>query len=105
MGDVIRPTFGAIEPEPTPTPPSADEWRPLHIYGKAAGHLVGLLRDEDGPAGRMHRVVVGRLDSTAITTVLVVRASPDGEWAAERAATAILLTLKITETARSLRPA
>jgi hypothetical protein len=109
MDNVIRPAFGArsapSEPAHPKASPTPDEWRQLHLYGKAAGYLVGLLRDEDGPEGRTHRVVVGRLDTNAIEAVTVVPATPEGEIDAERAAMAVLRTLEILEADAAPRPA
>lgn len=98
MDNVIRPTFGAPRAPSAPSPEAtASATRPLHLYGEAAGHRVGLLRDEDGPEGRTHRVVVGRLDGDAVEAVAIVPATREGEIDAERTALAILRTLEIVE--------
>ena len=100
MSNVIRPTFGARNAPAEAVPgPSAvsQERRDIAPYGRAAGYGVGLLRDEDGPEGRTHRVVVGLLDTGVIEVVAVMPATPVGEIDAERTALAILRTLEIVE--------
>lgn len=107
MSNVIRPTFGAPSTARTAAEPSstvsADAGRQPRLYGQAAGYRVGLLRDEEGPEGRTHRVVVGALETNEIEAVAVVPATRDGEVDAERIAMAILRTLEIVEERGSSR--
>ena len=82
MSNVIRPTFGA-RPPPADTTATAATAVPevrhdIHVYGEAAGHRVGLLRDAEGPEGRTYKVVVGALDGETIEGIAVVPATPEG---------------------------
>lgn len=110
MSNVIRPTFGtrgtpteagpdataAVSP-PVAAPAASERRRDLQLYGQAAGYAVGLLRDEDGPEGPTHRIVVGPLDTNVIEVVAVVPATAEGEIDAERTAMAILRAFEIVE--------
>ena len=96
--NVIRPAFGAARTA-TPSEPASPEGAqaPLRLFGTAAGHRVGLIRDASAPEGDMFRVVVGPEDELAVETVALLPADTDAEVEAERIGFAVLRALEVVE--------
>jgi len=70
MDNVIRPSFGGRQqPASTEPPAYEDGYQPLHVYGRAAGHLVALIEDASGPEGLVLKVVVGPAAGNSIEAV------------------------------------
>ncbi|GBU16477.1 MULTISPECIES: hypothetical protein [Methylobacterium] len=99
--NVIRPVFGTKRPPgpaaPAAGPERASSFRPLQVFGEAAGHLVGLVRDEAGPEGPVLRVVIGPLSGDSVEAVSVHPVTPEGETDAGAAGMAVLRALEILE--------
>ncbi|KST60944.1 hypothetical protein AO398_11575 [Methylobacterium sp. GXS13] len=98
--NVIRPTFGTPRNAAPPerTDPDADaELPPLRLFGAAAGHRVGLIRDTAAQEGDVFRIVVGPEDEQAVETVALLPAGADTEGEAERIGFAILRALEVIE--------
>ncbi|MCJ2060912.1 hypothetical protein MKL09_30870 [Methylobacterium sp. J-048] len=103
--NVIRPTFGAPRntapltrteaertgPDPDPNQP------PLRLFGAAAGHRVGLIRDPAAQEGDVFRIVIGPENEQAVETVALLPAGADAEGEAERIGFAILRALEVVE--------
>ncbi|MCJ2140209.1 hypothetical protein [Methylobacterium sp. E-066] len=96
--NVIRPTFGAPRnaapvhrTEPDSEPP------PMRLFGAAAGHRVGLIRDPAAQEGDVFRIVIGPEDEQAVETVALLPAGADAEGEAERIGFAILRALEVVE--------
>ncbi|SFL71225.1 hypothetical protein [Methylobacterium pseudosasicola] len=96
--NVIRPTFGAprVAPAPERTEPDPEQ-PPLRLFGAAAGHRVGLIRDPAAQEGDVFRIVVGPEDEEAVETVALLPATTDAEGEAERIGFAILRALEVVE--------
>ncbi|MCJ2118345.1 hypothetical protein MKK65_17505 [Methylobacterium sp. J-001] len=96
--NVIRPTFGTPRNAAPPerTDPDA-ELPPLRLFGAAAGHRVGLIRDTAAQEGDVFRIVVGPEDEQAVETVALLPAGADTEGEAERIGFAILRALEVIE--------
>jgi len=94
--NVIRPTFGT--PRNAAPPERTDpELPPLRLFGAAAGHRVGLIRDTAAQEGDVFRIVVGPEDEQAVETVALLPAGADTEGEAERIGFAILRALEVIE--------
>ncbi|SFL19049.1 hypothetical protein [Methylorubrum salsuginis] len=101
MSNVIRPTFGS-RPRPSAeaapvASQAAAELHPPYVYGRAAGYLVALMEDANGPEGDVLRVVVGPLAGNELEAVAVMPATHEGRTDADVTALAILRTLEIVE--------
>ncbi|MCJ2125328.1 hypothetical protein [Methylobacterium sp. J-077] len=101
--NVIRPTFGARRnaapvhrTEAERTAPDSEP-PPMRLFGAAAGHRVGLIRDPAAQEGDVFRIVIGPEDEEAVETVALLPAGPDAEAEAERIGFAILRALEVVE--------
>lgn len=98
MTNIIRPIFGGrgrdAEPQGVDT---GDEYRPLHVYGTAAGYLVALLGDTRGPERRALKVAIGPVSGNTIEAVAVSPATETGRVDADATAMAVLRALEIVE--------
>jgi hypothetical protein len=107
MTNIIRPNFGGRGRE-AEAPASAEaptEHHPVHVYGTAAGYVVALLEDADGPEGRAFKVVVGLAAGNTIEAVAVMPATDAGRLDADATAMAVLRTLEIVEQSSPLASA
>jgi hypothetical protein len=98
--NIIRPVFGVPRPsapssEPVLAPDPAQA--PLRVFGAAAGHRVGLIRDPSAQEGDVVRVVIGPADERVVETVALLPATADAEAEAERIGFAILRALGVVE--------
>ena len=93
--NVIRPTVGAPRPAAPPEPDPGQP--PMRLFGAAAGHRVGLIRDPAAQEGDVFRIVVGPEDEHAVETVALLPAAGDTEGEAERIGFAILRALEVVE--------
>lgn len=94
MNNVIRPNFGkpATDPAPAATPRGHG---PMRVFGRAAGYVVGLLREAKPTEGPVLLVVVGPIAGNAVEPVAVLPASPGNEIDAEAIGFAVLRALEI----------
>ena len=99
MTNIIRPNFGgrSREAEMAASVEVPTEHHPTHVYGTAAGYVVALLEDADGPEGRAFKVVVGLATGNTIEAVAAMPATDEGRIDADTAAMAVLRALEIVE--------
>jgi hypothetical protein len=95
--NVIRPDFGVRRAAAPETVDPAEPRAPLRVFGAAAGHRVGLIRDPSAAEGDVVRIVVGPEDEQAVETVALLPATGDADAEAERIGYAILRALEVVE--------